>query len=150
MKRIVLDTNVLLISLPHISPYRPIFDNLLSGKFTLLITEDIFQEYLEIIAQKTTPAIADNIGRTLNQLINVAKVTTFYKWNLLTEDPDDNKFIDCAISGNAHYIVTNDKHFNILEQIKFPSINVLIVSNCVIVNLLHFLFLDKQKKPSSL
>ena len=112
MKRIVLDTNVLLISLPHISPYRPIFDNLLSGKFTLLITEDIFQEYLEIIAQKTTPAIADNIGRTLNQLINVAKVTTFYKWNLLTEDPDDNKFIDCAISGNAHYIVTNDKHFN--------------------------------------
>ena len=86
---------------------------------------DIFQEYLEIIAQKTTPAIADNIGRTLNQLINVAKVTTFYKWNLLTEDPDDNKFIDCAISGNAHYIVTNDKHFNILEQIKFPSINVL-------------------------
>ncbi|WP_436414750.1 putative toxin-antitoxin system toxin component, PIN family [Petrimonas sp.] len=125
MKRIVLDTNVLLISLPHISPYRPIFDNLLSGKFTLLITEDIFQEYLEIIAQKTTPAIADNIGRTLNQLINVAKVTTFYKWNLLTEDPDDNKFIDCAISGNAHYIVTNDKHFNILEQIKFPSINVL-------------------------
>lgn len=125
MKRIVLDTNVLLISLPHISPYRPIFDNLLSGKFTLLITEDIFQEYLEIIAQKTTPAIADNIGRTLNQLINVAKVTTFYQWNLLTEDPDDNKFIDCAISGNAHYIVTNDKHFNILEQIKFPSINVL-------------------------
>ena len=125
MKRIVLDTNVLLISLPHISPYRPTFDNLLSGNFTLLITEDIFQEYLEIIAQKTTPAIADNIGRTLNQLINVAKVTTFYKWNLLTEDPDDNKFIDCAISGNAHYIVTNDKHFNILEQIKFPSINVL-------------------------
>ena len=125
MKRIVLDTNVLLISLPHISPYRPIFDNLLSGKFTLLITEDIFQEYLEIIAQKTTPAIADNIGRTLNQLIKVAKDTTFYKWNLLTEDPDDNKFIDCAVSGNAHYIVTNDKHFNILEQIKFPSINVL-------------------------
>ncbi|MDO5522596.1 MAG: putative toxin-antitoxin system toxin component, PIN family [Bacteroidia bacterium] len=125
MKKIVLDTNVLLISLPHASPYRPIFDNLLSGKFILLITEDIFQEYLEIIAQKTTAAIADNIGRALNQLVNVTKVTAFYKWNLITDDPDDNKFVDCAISGNAHFIVTNDKHFNILTQIEFPTVNVL-------------------------
>lgn len=125
MKKVVLDTNVLLISLPHISPYRPIFDKLLSGKFVLLITEDIFQEYLEIIAKKTTPQIADNLARTLNQLINVTKIETFYKWDLISEDPDDNKFVDCAIAGSAHYIVTNDKHFDILKQIKFPPINIL-------------------------
>ena len=45
--RIVLDINVLLIALPIHSPYRPIFDALKEGKFTLLITNDILTEYEE-------------------------------------------------------------------------------------------------------
>jgi predicted nucleic acid-binding protein len=49
----------------------------------------------------------------------------FYKWLLITADPDDNKFVDCAISANANSIVTNDKHFNILKDIAFPKVNVI-------------------------
>ena len=52
MRKIVLDTNVLLMSLPKISPYRPIFDSLISGEYELLITEGFFLEYIEIIGQK--------------------------------------------------------------------------------------------------
>jgi predicted nucleic acid-binding protein len=43
----------------------------------------------------------------------------------IEKDKDDNKFVDCAIAGNADYIISNDKHFNILSQIEFPSIEVL-------------------------
>ena len=125
MQRIVLDTNVLLISIPKISPYRPIFDKLISGEFILLITEDIFQEYLEIIAQKTNYEISENIGEMLNQLINVERVQVFYQWDLIKKDPDDNKFVDCAISGNAKYIVTNDSHFRILKEIEFPKVDII-------------------------
>jgi len=39
-------------------------------------------------------------------------------------DPDDNKFVDCAISSNAKFIVTNDKHFNVLKNVDFPKIEV--------------------------
>jgi predicted nucleic acid-binding protein len=41
--KVVLDTNVLQISLPNISKYRPIFDALLNQKFSLAISEDILQ-----------------------------------------------------------------------------------------------------------
>ncbi|MBU6341467.1 MAG: PIN domain-containing protein [Bacteroidetes bacterium] len=40
-------------------------------------------------------------------------------------DPDDNKFVDCAIAGQAKYIVTEDRHFNILKKIPFPKVLVL-------------------------
>ena len=39
-------------------------------------------------------------------------------------DKDDNKFVDCAIAGNAKFIVTNDKHFNALKDIHFPIVDV--------------------------
>ncbi len=36
-----------------------------------------------------------------------------------------NKFVDCAIAGNADYIVTHDKHFNVLKDIGFPEVKIL-------------------------
>lgn len=42
--RIVLDTNILLVSLPRKSKYRLIFDKLLSGEFELIITNEIISE----------------------------------------------------------------------------------------------------------
>jgi predicted nucleic acid-binding protein len=44
---------------------------------------------------------------------------------LIDIDKDDNKFSDCAFAGNVHYLVTNDKHFNVLSSVSFPSINVI-------------------------
>ena len=38
-------------------------------------------------------------------------------------DKDDNKFVDCAFSANVQYIVTNDRHFNVLNQYDFPKLN---------------------------
>ena len=40
-------------------------------------------------------------------------------------DKDDDKFVDCAITANADYIVTEDSHFDHLKQIPFPKLNVL-------------------------
>jgi predicted nucleic acid-binding protein len=55
---------------------------------------------------------------------NVIQVIPYYKWNLISTDPDDNKFVDCALNAGADYIVTNDKHFKILRKIDFPQIKV--------------------------
>ena len=66
--------------------------------------------------------------RTLLLLPNVIQLDTFYNWYLITSDADDNKFADCAIAANADYIVTNDKHFKVLKDIKFPAMNVVNMS----------------------
>ena len=44
--------------------------------------------------------------------------------NLIQLDSDDNKFVDCCITANAQYIVSNDRHFDILKHIEFPHVNV--------------------------
>lgn len=123
--KILLDTNVLLMAIPKVSPYRPIFDALLAGKYSLVLSEAILQEYTEVIGRKTTAEIAQNLAELLVQLSNVERVEVFFRWELISKDPDDNKFVDCAISSGAEFIVTNDSHFNILEKVDFPPVEVI-------------------------
>jgi putative PIN family toxin of toxin-antitoxin system len=123
--RIVLDTNILLVCLSRNSKYRPIFDALISNQFTLCISNEILNEYAEIIERKTNNTIATNIIELLLALPNVEKVEIFFKWNLITVDYDDNKFIDTALAAKAQFIASNDNHFNILKTISFPKIEVI-------------------------
>jgi uncharacterized protein len=123
--KIVLDTNVLLVSIAKKSPYRVIFDSLLANKFDLIISNEILSEYTEIIAQKTNVMVATNVSEMLLTLSNVQKQDVFYRWNLIVADRDDNKFVDCAIAGNADYLVSNDKHFSCLKTIEFPKLSLL-------------------------
>lgn len=55
---------------------------------------------------------------------NVEFIEPSFRWGLMTNDPDDNKFADLAISTNAQYLVSNDRHFNIFKKIDFPSLKV--------------------------
>ncbi|MFN4253416.1 MAG: putative toxin-antitoxin system toxin component, PIN family [Saprospiraceae bacterium] len=121
--RVVLDINVLLVSLPIDRKYRPIFDALKSGRFKLLISNEILTEYEEKIAEKTTrPDIAQNVVRLLLNLPNVEKVDVHYRWNLITNDPDDNKYTDCAIAANATFVVSDDSDFRVLKRVQFPNL----------------------------
>jgi len=69
--------------------------------------------------------VADFVLQIIENAVNVELVTKYYRWQLITADPDDNKFVDCAISCNAKYIVSQDKHFNVLKNIPFPQIEVI-------------------------
>lgn len=72
----------------------------------------------------TSPPVAKNTIRTLLLLPNVIKSDVYFNWGLVKADADDNKFVDCAIAANADYIVTNDRHFDVVKEIDFPVINV--------------------------
>lgn len=127
MKKIVLDTNCLLMSLPRISPYHGVWTQFLAGRITLCVTNDILLEYLEIIGSKTSRTIAGNVISAILSKPNIEYITPFYKFGLIKSDPDDNKFVDCAISAGAEYIVSNDNHFNVLKNIPFPKVSVLAI-----------------------
>jgi putative PIN family toxin of toxin-antitoxin system len=123
--RVVLDTNVFIASIGKMSPYRPIFDSLRAGKFVLLISAEIFLEYLEVLEKLTSQDVALNIGRGLEESEFVDAVSIHFFWQAVSADPDDNKFFDCAIAGNADYLVTNDQHFNELKESDFPKMNII-------------------------
>ena len=122
MLRIVLDTNVLVASISQKSPYHWVWKAFVEGKYELCISTEILDEYAEIIEKFYSVADADN---TLAQIMlspNTVQIIRYYEWNAIAQDPDDNKFFDCAVAANAHYIVSEDKHFNILKRIPFPSV----------------------------
>jgi uncharacterized protein len=123
--KIVVDTNILWVSISRRSKSHWVLKDLIDGKYTLCVTTDVIDEYEEIISQKLGQETAKSIMELLDNLPNVEYITKFYQWGLIQVDYDDNKFVDCAIAANAHYLATNDKHFNILKKIPFPKVNVI-------------------------
>ena len=124
MDNIVIDTNSLIMSISSRSGYHRIWKSFLAGDFVLCISNEILEEYSEVIARNISDNLARYIVYTIMERNNVRQIVPSYKWNLITADPDDNKFVDCAIAANARFIVTEDHHFNVLKEIQFPSVSV--------------------------
>lgn len=127
--RVVIDCNILVACLSTRSPYHNIYTSLVSGKFELVVSQDILFEYEEIIQLKYGVSTAEGFMSLLALLPNVQIVHPFYKWNLISADPDDNKYCDCAVSGAADYIVTEDSHFNILSTIPYPQVTIIDINS---------------------
>ena len=120
--KIVVDINILLVCISPRSTTNWLWQDILSGVFEVYVTTDILLEYSEIIGRNMGAEVAEAALDLLSELPNVHLVQKYYFWQLVETDPDDNKFIDCAIAAGAHYLVSNDKHFKELE--KYPYFNV--------------------------
>jgi putative PIN family toxin of toxin-antitoxin system len=123
--KIVLDTNVLIACISRKSQYNIIFQKILNGEIVLYISNQIIEEYAEILEQRNSPSVSLNVIKTLLKLENVIRFDPHFSWQLIKNDPDDDKFVDCVVAASATYLVTNDKHFKILKDIPFPPINVI-------------------------
>jgi uncharacterized protein len=123
--RVVLDTNALLRCISRKSAYAIVLDKIYQQAFELYVTSDILLEYEEKIAAYFSPSTSEKIIAGLSFLSNVKRTEVYFFLNIITEDADDNKFVDCAFAANAHYMVTDDRHFNVLKNVSFPSINVI-------------------------
>ena len=125
MDSVVIDTNSLIMAVSSRSAYHKIWQSFLEGDYCLCISNEILEEYTEVIARNISINAARYIIYTIMERKNVRQITPSYRWNLITADPDDNKFVDCAIAANARCIVTEDHHFNVLKEIDFPSVDIL-------------------------
>ena len=123
--RIVLDTNALLRSISRRSEYRIVLDKLYEKAYELYLSSDILLEYEENITDLFSKETAELLIGAFTLLDNVKKSDIHFYLNLISVDPDDNKFSDCAFAANAHYLVTDDKHFNALKSVSFPAIHVI-------------------------
>ncbi len=121
---IVVDTNVLLVSLPEQSPYHWLFKAIRNGTVRMAVSTEILLEYEEVIASRIG---LERTGHALHALLllpNVELITPFYRWKLMLIDPDDDKFIDCAIASSANRLVSHDRHFNSMKTLDFPRVEV--------------------------
>lgn len=125
MRPVVLDTNCLLQSVSNRSRYYKVWESFLLGQYTLCVSNEILEEYEEIIASHMSPLAAKIVIETILRANNVQRVDAQYHFGLIQTDVDDNKFVDCAIVANADFIVTEDAHFDVLKNIPFPNVKVI-------------------------
>ena len=124
-RRIVLDTNCLISSLSKKGQYYPVWKGLQTGQYILCVSTEILEEYAEVIAQKMSVQVASSVIHLLLESNNVELINPYFSLHLIDADHDDNKFVDCAFAANATFIVSNDKHFDVLKVISFPQLIVL-------------------------
>ena len=125
MRRIVLDTNCLIASISSRSENFRVWRGLHEGRFILCVSNSILEEYEEIIAKKTNHTVAENVINALVDSDYVEFIDPQFHLDLIENDPDDNKFVDCAFAANASFIVSDDRHFDVLAKIDFPKISVM-------------------------
>lgn len=116
--KVVIDTNIFVSA--HIAPgkvIQKIIDEWVEGKFTLVISKLILAEIIEVFKRKEIDL--EKIGKLLDLISRKAVlVEPKMKIEVVKDDPEDNKFLECAVKGNAKYIVSGDKHLLSLKQFK--------------------------------
>lgn len=125
MSRIVLDTNSLIQSIPPRSIYHAIWQSFLDGTNTLCVSTEILAEYEEILQRLTNVDTAQLVIELIVNNPHTLMFSPYYHFELITSDPDDNKFVDCAIVASAKYIVTEDHHYDVLKSCSFPKVDVI-------------------------
>ena len=120
-----MDTNALLRCISRRSEYAVVLDKLYENTYELYLSSDILLEYEEKITEIFSKETAELIIGAFTLLDNIKKSDIHFHLNLISVDQDDNKFSDCAFASNAHYLVTDDKHFNVLKSLSFPAMNVI-------------------------
>lgn len=122
MRVIVLDTNCLIQILPKKAYHRWLFDEIQDNTIELAVTTEILLEYEEVIDMIFSPGVGNDLVELLLSLDSTRLVEPSYRWTAVTEDADDDKYVDCAVAANADYLISNDKHFAVLDTIEFPKI----------------------------
>ncbi|MFB2119748.1 putative toxin-antitoxin system toxin component, PIN family [Parapedobacter sp. 2B3] len=125
--RVVIDTNCLLASIPPKSGFYWLYEAFKAKRFEWIASNEIVAEYEEQLTTMYSKGTAEWVLSIFTAATNTTFAEPYFKWQLVVSDPDDNKFADLAISENADYLVTNDKHFNDLKKIDFSQVNVVTI-----------------------
>ena len=103
------------MSIPRKSPYHQILLDFLAGKYLLCVSNEVVLEYEEILTRKVGSLVANNIINAILASSNTIFINPQKRYQWIKSDPDDNKFVDCAISANAKYIVSQDHHYDVIR-----------------------------------
>ena len=123
-KKVVLDTNVFVSALGWKGASREIFQNCIKGNLKLFISAGIFDEIKRVLSYPKFKFNQDEIGEFLDQILEVGNfVETKVRVEIIQDDPSDNKFLECAATVNADYIISRDPH--ILKIKEFEGIKVI-------------------------
>lgn len=125
--KVVIDTHGILNAVSSHSPNKWLYDAFIDEQFIWVASNEIISEYSEIIGHNFGLRVSTFVLESLINAENFQKFEPNYKWQLVETDPDDDKFVDCAVGANVDYLVSDDKHVRKLLTIKnlFPPVPII-------------------------
>jgi hypothetical protein len=108
--KVVIDTNIFVSSFFGGNP-RKIIDLWKKGEITLCLSKDILDEYTEVLQR-----IGLRDEREIEELLslfaegfNILFTTKTPKIRVVKDDPDDDKFVECAVALRAEFVIKGDR-----------------------------------------
>jgi uncharacterized protein len=114
--KIVIDTNIYISAIFWGGKPRQVVELGRSEKFIVFTSSAIENE----LAEKLSTKFKLNEDEIMNILMDFSTFTIPTEVTLhieaIPDDPEDNKFLECAVTCNADYIVTGDGHLLNLKE----------------------------------
>ena len=115
--KIAVDTNFLVSATQwDYSVSHKLLQKLIRNNAEIFTTREILEEFTEVLKRDFLYNEADiqNLFEKILQFLTL--VNPSIKVDVIKEDPDDNKIIECAIESKADYIISYDKHLLKLKE----------------------------------
>jgi len=107
--RVVVDTNVFVSSFFG-GPPREVIHRWKRGKFTLCVSRDLIDEYVEVLARLgVEPELIHELLDLFASGHNLVFTASTSALQILKHDPEDNMLFECAVELEAKVVVTGDK-----------------------------------------
>ena len=121
--KLTLDTNVLISATFWFGVSDKIIKKIESEEAELILSEDIIKEFSKVLEYEEIQEKIKNknleMKYTINKIISISKIVIpKEKFNIVREDSDDNKILECAYEGKVDYIITYNKHLLKLKEFK--------------------------------
>ena len=116
--RVVLDTNTVISALLFTGTASRLVPLWQSRRIAVLLSGAILQEYLRVLAYPKFKLGDDDIKALIQEELLPFVETVHVRRPLVVvhRDPDDNKFVECAVAGRARYLVTGDRDLRDLKS----------------------------------
>ena len=120
MIRVVLDTNTVISALLFPGTASRLVPLWQSRRITVLVSREILKEYLRVLAypkfQLSDQEIRQLVEEELLPFVETIRVRR--RLAVVRRDPDDDKFLECAVTGRAGYLVTGDRDLRELDSFR--------------------------------
>ena len=116
--KIVIDTNVIVSGIFFNGKPRELLRECFNERYEIICTEEIFLEYIETIEKLTERYKQNAREEIIPILLNNLTIVENVNDGKYSRDPDDDKFINCAKSAGAKYIITGDNDLLVLEKVE--------------------------------
>ena len=119
LMKVVLDTNVFISSFFGGNP-RKIIDLWKNGKITLCLSNNILEEYIEVLRRLglENEQELEELLALFKKGFNLVFTKKTPQLFVVKDDPDDDKFIECAVKLEADFAVTGDRALEAIKEYK--------------------------------